>query len=370
MSYSLSSLRPRALVLILVPLFLLAVSAQSIMLVALTAMAVVFVADLQTDPMNAARHDEGLMGLSCLSKNVAIVSKRDALDALNCLMFETPNNYWGTNAADVKNCVDNAALNDGPNHPCNRIAYGNWRCSFMFPTSRLAGCLKHDVSYSSLQKLGGDGGYHHMHQFWNPRNKHLADMTFVSDFKQAISDVLWLKSTPVPGIAYKTSLWVVSRANNKTWPTTRHDIADLQASPYFRECATPRIEDVTIVQDERIINASWRYHVGCVTTNSADYYRVCWHLDLPAHLYFVFPMALGDYCRYADGNVQHATFQIPRYIPSWNSVTLKTVEIRPNDIVYGGVLGYETLLGNKLLDPIFHGAYYPKQVLNIKVSFD
>ena len=63
-------------------------------------------------------------------------------------------------------------------------------------------------------------------------------------------------------------------------------------------------------------------------------------------------------------------FKIPRYIPSWNSVTLKTVEIRPNDIVYGGVLGYETVLGNKLLDPIFHGAYYPKQVLNIKLSFD
>ena len=177
----------------------------------------------------------------------------------------------------------------------------------MFPPNRLSVCLKHDVSYSSLQKLGGDGGYHHMHQFWNPRNKHLADMTFVSDLKESISDVPWLKSTPVPGIAYKTSLWVVSRANNKTWPTTRHDIADLEASPYFRECATPRIEDVTIVQDERIINASWRYHVGCVTTNSADYYRVCWHLDLPTHLYFVFPMALGDYCRYADGNVQHAT---------------------------------------------------------------
>ena len=183
MSHLLSSPRHRALVLILVPLFLLAVSAQSLMLVAVTAMAVVFVADLQTDPMNEARYDEGLMGLSCLSKNVANSSKRHALDALNCLVFETPNNYWDTNAADVKNCVDNAALNDGPNHPCNRIAYGNWRCSFMFPPNRLSGCLKHDVSYSSLQKLGGDGGYHHMHQFWNPRNKHLADMTFVSDLK-------------------------------------------------------------------------------------------------------------------------------------------------------------------------------------------
>ena len=102
MSHLLSSPRHRALVLILVPLFLLAVSAQSLMLVAVTAMAVVFVADLQTDPMNEARYDEGLMGLSCLSKNVASSSKRDALDALNCLVFETPNNYWYTNAADVK----------------------------------------------------------------------------------------------------------------------------------------------------------------------------------------------------------------------------------------------------------------------------
>ncbi len=364
------SVRHRALAPILVPLFLIAAFAQSLSVAALITIAVVFVADLQTDPMNVARHDEGLMGLGCLSKNVAIVGKRDTLDALNCLVFGTPNSYWGTNAADVKNCVDKAALNDNLNHPCKHIAYGNWRCSFMFPPSRLAGCLKHDVSYSSLQKLGGDGGYHHMHQFWNPRNKHLADISFLADLKQSISDIPWLKSSPPPDIAYGALLWIINRANNKTWPTTRHDILDTQIQSAFRECLTPSIEHVAIVRNDRTFDASWRYDPGCVTTNSADYYRVCWHLDLPAHLYFVFPMALGDYCRYADGNVQHATFQIPRYIPSWNSVTLKTVEIRPNDIVYGGVLGYETVLGNKLLDPIFHGAYYPKQVLNIKLSFD
>ena len=47
------------------------------------------------------------------------------------------------------------------------------------------------------------------------------------------------------------------------------------------------------------------------------------------------------------------------------SVTLKSIEISPNDIVYGGLLGFETALGNHFLDDYFAGAYYPKQVVNL-----
>ena len=49
----------------------------------------------------------------------------------------------------------------------------------------------------------------------------------------------------------------------------------------------------------------------------------------------------------------------------WRSVTLKSIEIRPNDIVYGGLLGFETFLGNHFLDDYFAGAYYPKQVVDM-----
>ena len=46
------------------------------------------------------------------------------------------------------------------------------------------------------------------------------------------------------------------------------------------------------------------------------------------------------------------------------SVTLKSIEIRPNDVVYGGQFGFETFLSNRFLDRFFAGAYYPKQVVN------
>lgn len=47
------------------------------------------------------------------------------------------------------------------------------------------------------------------------------------------------------------------------------------------------------------------------------------------------------------------------------SVTLKSIEIRPNDVVYGGQFGFETFLSNRFLDDYFAGAYYPKQVVNL-----
>ena len=47
-----------------------------------------------------------------------------------------------------------------------------------------------------------------------------------------------------------------------------------------------------------------------------------------------------------------------------SSVTLKSIEISPNDVVYGGQFGFETFLGNRFLDRFFAGAYYPKQFVD------
>ena len=45
--------------------------------------------------------------------------------------------------------------------------------------------------------------------------------------------------------------------------------------------------------------------------------------------------------------------------------TPEPIEIRPNDVVYGGLLGFETALGNHFLDDYFAGAYYPKHVVDM-----
>ena len=45
--------------------------------------------------------------------------------------------------------------------------------------------------------------------------------------------------------------------------------------------------------------------------------------------------------------------------------TPEPIEIRPNDVVYGGQFGFETFLSNPFLDRFFAGAYYPKHVVDM-----
>ena len=330
--------------LLFAPFFVLAGFSQSVVLAAVATMTVLFIADIYEAPQDEARNSYRHDGIDCLSMHNSADSKNDALETLNCLVFETSDGFWVADASQLKNCVDAAELEQPTDDPCSWLAYGNWRCSFVLPGSDLSACLKHDVAYSSLQKIGGDGGFHELHEFWHPRNKHLADLTFEGDLKQTLANTPWVRSTPLAEITSSTLFWATTRANNKTWPVTQQDIADIEVTRRFRQCAMPSIEDLTISAHDRTIGAKWTYNAGCVD-NTVDYYKICWNIGLPNYLYIVFPYALLDRCHYEDGEATNAKFEIPVFIPAWESVTLRSAEIRPNDITFGSVLGFETVLG-------------------------
>ncbi len=81
-------------------------------------------------------------------------------------------------------------------------------------------------------------------------------------------------------------------------------------------------------------------------------------------------MRIVDKCTHPRGSAASGAYQLSQQAV-WNSAKLKWIEIRPRDIAYGGPAGFETLLGNKLLEGLLvgplEGAYYPEQVMNITV---
>ena len=336
-----------------------------------------------------------LAGLDCLSAIEGADSVESKLHALSCIGLHTSYSAWESQPDSLADCIAGSTPGSqsvANENACAWLKPGNWRCSmlpFVKAKTQLAACRRHDLNYSTLQSLGGnedshtstsvdvkpsffryldgDEVFHKLDVFWNPRNKHLADARFRDDLTELSRNARWpinQVGVSVGGLLH----WYANKANNKTWPVTVHDIEDTREHPYFRMCEVPTVKDVRVNLRGRTAHAEWTYAQGCVDEIEADRYRVCWKVDLPTHLYIVQPRALALFCRHVDGDVTGAEFTVPSMTIGWRSVKLVSVEVRPDDIAYGGPIGSETVLGNRLLDRVFGGAYYPVQKLDLAVT--
>ncbi len=365
----------------------------------LTAFVVVVALGFISGSQEAESGYEGLNettgAMDCLSDIKGVDSVESKLHALSCLGLHTSYSAWANQSDSLADCI--AGSTPGSQPVANEVACawlkpGNWRCSmlpFVKAKTLLAACRRHDLNYTTLQTLGGNGdsdksasidvkpsflqyldgdeAFHKLDELWNPRNKHLADGRFRDDLTELSRNARWPINhvgVSVAGLLH----WYANKANNKTWPVTVHDIDDTREYPRFRMCDFPTVKDVRVNLRGRTAHAVWTYSPGCVEETEADRFRVCWKVDLPAHLYIAYPRALTGFCRHLDGDVTGAEFTVPSVILGWRSVKLVSVEVRPDDIAYGGPIGSETVLGNRLLDRVFGGAYYPVQKLDLAVT--
>ena len=260
------------------------------------------------------------------------------------------------------------------------LGYGNWQCDRV-PEAPEAACLKHDVVYGSLQKFVGTASDDELDTAWNPRNKHLTDSVFLVDIlndgcqnpSPNLGDDVWCFGFTVAefgtfGTVKKAEVmhWFVNKLNSKTWPTTEHDIEHTK-NHIFAECQMPAIaSSPQTTKTSKRVQVTWTYTPGCVSGITVDYYRFCWQINgtyggglLPT------TATVSDCVKVEGGTTRSYTYKAPLAFWSWNSITLQTTEIRPDDIAYGGPRGFETLLGNRQLDFLFNGAYYDKQTWNI-----
>ena len=310
-------------------------------------------------------------GMDCLWPDRSGYSVESKLYALSCIGLHTSYSRWANLTDHLADCIGISSPRSqrvADEARCAWLRPGNWRCSMLpFVKGSHAACLRHDLNYSTLQSLDGSKGFHKLDEFWNPRNKHLADTRFRDDIRESSGNAPWPLDLALAGVG-ELLHWFTNKANNKTWPVTAQDIGDTRKFPYFRMCDVPTVKDVRINLRGRIAHAEWTYAPGCVDGIDPDSYRICWKVDLPTHLYILYPRALTRFCGTSDAVSAEAKFTIPSAIFGWRSVKLVSVEIRPDDIAYGGAIGSERILGSRLLDRVFGGAYYPVQKLDLAVA--
>ena len=310
-------------------------------------------------------------GMDCLSPDGSGYSVESKLYTLSCIGLHTSYSTWANQADSLADCIaisPHRSQGVVAEATCAWLRPGNWRCSVLpFVKGPHAACLRHDLNYSTLQSLGGNEGFHKLDEFWNPRNKHLADTQFRDDIRESLGNAPWPLDLALVGVG-ELLHWFTNKANNKTWPVTVHDIEDTRKFPYFRMCDVPTVKDVRVNLRGRTAQTEWTYAPGCVDGIEPDSYRICWKVDLPTHLYILYPRALTRFCRTSDAASAKAKFTIPSAIFGRWSVKLVSVEVRPDNIAYGGPIGSETILGSRLLDRVFGGAYYPVQKLDLAVA--
>lgn len=318
-------------------------------------------------------------GFDCLPAGVdgTRLTLKNKMVVLSCLVLSTPHSFWQTSA--------NALRTD--KRFDTWLGYGpDWECTawvdISYPT-----CRKHDVAFASLQKFAGptEGAENgdEMDEAWNPRNKHLADMVAFADIKRHGCDdpslaaqFVTILGDHIPfrfgtarfGVCSNLFLsshvfnFGVNKINSKTWPHTKHDVAHTQKFHKFVRCEVPKVEEISLSkQSDRNLQVSWRYNPGCVRGIAVDRYRLVWEFEVPS-LGGLAGTRTKDYTNIWDGDASSGTFTLPFTLLSWRSATV-SIEIRPNDIAYGGLLGFEDLLGNLPLESVIPklGVYYDKQ---------
>ena len=205
------------------------------------------------------------------------------LEALDCLIFDTPHSWWRTNGVALENRIKNPTT--WPRYAFLDTAAD--RCTGIRPffgigpdttgDGPVPSCVKHDVAYASLQEFKGTSGGNELDETWNPVNKYLADSKFFRDIDT--------HDCEDPSLATRISYCLLSKratANlyhfgvaiiNKGWPIAIQDMEranygiDERYNPSFINCATPFIPGVTnlIVSAARnVFTAKWNFHKGCV----------------------------------------------------------------------------------------------------------
>lgn len=203
------------------------------------------------------------------------------LDALNCLVFKTPHDFWVNITEDNRDTLEDDT---------EWLGVGNWECDVVFD-GPLPSCRKHDVGFHSLQKFTGTDSTEILDRTWNPRNKALADAKFWADIMEhgclGADDLeVWVcgvgeKAKRRAADVYFTA---VAKVNNKGWPVTTEDLEDARAHRSVPATATsstpsvsthayvdcedevPTVEDVTVTRDpeDDDFSVEWAHADGCV----------------------------------------------------------------------------------------------------------
>ena len=357
------------LIILLITMSVAGLFVQCVLTASVGAVALGYVARSQEGGLGHEGREGTPAGMDCLDRSGYSVESR--LYALSCIGLHTSYSKWASQTDSLADCIATSLPQShgvADEAACAWLKPGNERCSMMpFAKGPHAACLRHDLNYSTLQSLDGYDGFHTLDEFWNPRNKHLADARFRDDMRASSRDAPWPVNRALVGAGAFVH-WFTNKANNKTWPVTVHDIEDARTFPYFRACDIPTVRDVQVDLRDRTAHAEWTYDSGCVDGIEPDSYRICWKVDLPTQLYILYPRAMARFCETSDATSAEAEFTVPSAILGWSSVKLVSVEIRPDDIAYGGPMGSETILGSRLLDRVLGGAYYPVQKLNVAVA--
>ena len=305
-------------------------------------------------------------GFDCLPAGVdgTRMTLKNKMVVLSCLVLSTPHRFWQTNANALK---EDKRFNTW-------LAYGDWECTFWadisYPT-----CRKHDVAFASLQKFAGptEGAVNgdEMDEAWNPRNKFLADKVAYNDIKKYNCDdpsndarrVGLCAAGPTLSAAFFN--FGISKINTKTWPLTDQDITHAEKTlPEFISCEPPKATDISLTKrNDGTFQVSWGYDPGCVSDITVDRYRLIWEVEVSL-LGGLPGTRVEKYLpKLMSGNAASDRFMMSfLQMLSWRSVTV-SIEIRPNDIAYGGLLGFENLFGNRIVASLILplGVYYDKQ---------
>ena len=298
-------------------------------------------------------------------------SVEDKIAVVNCLVFDTPHSFWVDNATELHRRIDNAyERSDGAMvDRLDWLGYGDWECT-LWADGPLPTCYKHDVALASLQIFAGmSSSTEEMDKAWNPRNKHLADAKARADIEKydcqnptliAIISPLAcpLPAGPLPPLG-PIPLPILNTAGvmhfgmnkiNSPWPVTRQEVEHSERTPRFVVCETPKVTVIGTDNRKPSFDVSWTYSPGCINDISVDNYRFCWSFR-------AFGRDRED-CPEVEGHETSMTLM--RLFSS--DVTLDSVEIRPNDIMFRD---FRYDIADFLL-PGKGEVYYPKQILGLK----
>ncbi len=154
-------------------------------------------------------------------------------------------------------------------------------------------CLKHDVTYGSLQRFAGAGDdgnrdpdASELDETWNPRNKSLADSKFKADITRygcqnpsviARETICGFPNDWMATLYY----WAVAIVNDKGWPVASEDLHSGATLPRFTYCLKPEFPTVSNVSVNRIgdtVTVSLNFRPGCVIGISDVLFSAYWEV--------------------------------------------------------------------------------------------
>ena len=282
---------------------------------------------------------------------------------LNCLQFGKAHSLWvALNGDQAKRTAFTADLDR-----YDWLQYDNFACSnsIIHDPARGVPCLKHDVSYASLQVFVPDMGIPNqtLDKAWNPRNKYLSDHLLLIDSicgykvgterrkcipeaaaNHSILKTLW----HVNWWLAKATYFVVSEINDKDWPITEQDAAHAKQNFEYLSCDVPRVGDVVITYETgTTFRATWSIDQGCVQNITIHTFGLCFDVQFSSVFYDVITFGYyrgNRFCTNLEVGQSPVTFTVPT---GTNSVTLKSVSIRPDNRVNDNLYYPSIIFTNK-----------------------